>query len=168
MFPYLGFPPLDQLVGGFKGGQSYLFCGTCRFIEDLVHQLMVKASGRGNVAYMNNSDYSTQGHSRRRTAELRSYWDKKAISMSLPRAQPQHAIRHYPRRKDRPCYDDHLNAKQDHERRIAEKVRFPNCSWDPCGLAHEDVAHHCYELDASEQGGAYDCKSRHPPTDASQ
>ena len=83
----MGFPPLDQLVGGFKGGQSYLFCGTCRFIEDLVHQLM-KASASGKAAYMNNSD-STQGHSKRRTAELRSYWDKKAISMSLPRAQPQ-------------------------------------------------------------------------------
>jgi len=55
-----GFPPLDQLVGGIRGGTSYLFYGATDFVDDFVHQLMVKASAGGKVAYMNNTDYYSE------------------------------------------------------------------------------------------------------------
>jgi len=47
----IGFIALDQLVEGLKEGQSYLFYGASGFIDDFVHQLMVKASASGRVAY---------------------------------------------------------------------------------------------------------------------
>lgn len=55
-----GFPALDQLVGGLRGGQSYLFYGASGLVDDFVHQLMVRGSAGGKVAYMNNTDYYSE------------------------------------------------------------------------------------------------------------
>jgi hypothetical protein len=55
-----GFPLLDQLVGGLREGQSYLFYGASGFVDEFVHQLMVRASAGGKVAYMNNTDYYSE------------------------------------------------------------------------------------------------------------
>ncbi len=52
---------LDALLGGgLKGGQLYLFYGNPRPIDGLLHRLIVKASLRGRVAYMNNTDYYSE------------------------------------------------------------------------------------------------------------
>lgn len=55
-----GFAALDDLVGNLRAGQSYLFYGAPGFVDDFVHQLMVRTSAGGKVAYMNNTDYYSE------------------------------------------------------------------------------------------------------------
>jgi hypothetical protein len=54
-----GYPELDKLIGdgGLAKGQIYLFYGSQRFVDDMIHGLLVRGSALGRVAYMNNTDY---------------------------------------------------------------------------------------------------------------
>ena len=55
-----GVTGLDDLVGGLRGGSSYLFYDAGGFLHGLVPPLMVKATRQGKVAYMNNTDYYSE------------------------------------------------------------------------------------------------------------
>jgi len=55
-----GYPPLDSLINGLRGGQLYVFCGTSRFIDEVVHRLAVRGAVEGKVAYMNNTNYYSE------------------------------------------------------------------------------------------------------------
>ena len=57
-----GYPALDNLIGEMEGGQTYLFCGYSGspFVDELINRLMVKASHRGKVAYLNSTDYYSE------------------------------------------------------------------------------------------------------------
>jgi hypothetical protein len=52
-----GCPALDSLTGGICSGVTYLFSGAPRFLDALLHSILVAGSSRGEVAYMNNTDY---------------------------------------------------------------------------------------------------------------
>ncbi len=55
-----GVAALDGLVGGLRGGSSYLFYDAGGFLHGLVPPLMVKATRQGKAAYMNNTDYYSE------------------------------------------------------------------------------------------------------------
>lgn len=52
-----GCPALDSLTGGICGGVTYLFSGAPAFLDALLHNILVAGCSRGEVAYMNNTDY---------------------------------------------------------------------------------------------------------------
>lgn len=54
-----GYADLDGLIGEMEGGLFYLFCGEddMRFVDGLVHRIIVRACRIGRVAYMNSTDY---------------------------------------------------------------------------------------------------------------
>jgi len=52
-----GCPALDSLTGGICGGVTYLFSGAPEFLDALLHSILVAGCFRGEVAYMNNTDY---------------------------------------------------------------------------------------------------------------
>jgi len=56
-----GYADLDALIGPMEAGQCYLFCGSGdgveRFLDELVHRIIVRGCTAGKVAYMNNRNY---------------------------------------------------------------------------------------------------------------
>ncbi len=56
-----GYADLDALIGPMEAGQCYLFCGSGerpeRFLDELVHRIIVRGCAAGKVAYMNNRNY---------------------------------------------------------------------------------------------------------------
>lgn len=56
----MGIAGLDDLVGGLKGGSSYLFYDSGGFLHALIPPVMVRATKQGKVAYMNNTDYYSE------------------------------------------------------------------------------------------------------------
>jgi len=55
-----GYDDIDDLIGGLKKGQTYLFYGDTEFISELLHKLIVVVSKNGKIAYMNNTDYYSE------------------------------------------------------------------------------------------------------------
>lgn len=55
-----GVRKLDDLVGGLRGGSSYLFYDSGGFMRGLIPPLIVRATLQGKVAYMNNTDYYSE------------------------------------------------------------------------------------------------------------
>ena len=55
-----GAAALDDLVGGLRGGSSYLFYDAGGFLHALIPPVMVRATKQGKVAYMNNTDYYSE------------------------------------------------------------------------------------------------------------
>lgn len=55
-----GYPSLDELLGGIRGGYSYLFYGNSQFKDELIHRLMIRACKEGKVAYLNNTSYHSE------------------------------------------------------------------------------------------------------------
>lgn len=52
-----GCPALDSLTGGLCEGLVHLFSGPPEFLDELLHSVLVEGCSRGNVAYLNNTDY---------------------------------------------------------------------------------------------------------------
>lgn len=52
-----GCPALDSLTGGLCEGLVHLFSGFPEFLDALLHSILVEGCSRGNVAYLNNTDY---------------------------------------------------------------------------------------------------------------
>lgn len=55
-----GSASLDELIGGLKGGVSYLFYDSGGFMDSIIPALIVRAALQGKVAYMNNTDYYSE------------------------------------------------------------------------------------------------------------
>ena len=56
----IGYPHLDKLIGGMKGGQLYLLYGDTQIVDDLVHKIIVRGCSEGKVAYLNNTNYYSE------------------------------------------------------------------------------------------------------------
>lgn len=55
-----GVRKLDDMVGGLRGGSSYLFYDSGGFMQGLIPPLIVRTTLQGKVAYMNNTDYYSE------------------------------------------------------------------------------------------------------------
>lgn len=52
-----GLPELDGLIGGLRPGALHIFYGDSQLVDAVLYRVMVEASRRGEVAYLNNTDY---------------------------------------------------------------------------------------------------------------